>query len=242
MAQEVKQMVYGIVVAAGQGSRIGFRKQYAELAGKPVWRRSVEALLAGGVAKVWLTVPEDDVPDLKREVERGDLYQRVRVTAGGGTRFESVRLGLSALLRDCEAGECELPLYVAVHDAARPFVSEADVRAVVQAAGETGGAILASPCPDTVKRACDQYIAETIPREQIWLAQTPQVFRTEWMRERYFDPDVFFSATDDAAVFEAVGYKVRIVPATSDNRKITTPEDWEYAKWLAKRRWGGGNG
>ncbi len=230
-------MVYGIVVAGGQGTRIGFRKQFAMLRGKPVWRRSVEALLAGGVVKIWLAAPAEDVERLQSEVRHGALSDRLRVVAGGESRFASVRNALSALLDECGNGES--PSHVAVHDAARPFVLPRDVASVIAVAKEHGGAILATPSPDTVKSVHDGRIVATIPRDGVWLAETPQVFATAWMKQRYFEVDLGEMFTDDASLFEGGAHSVWIVPATGYNRKITTPDDWEYATWLAEQRWGG---
>ncbi|GMA50487.1 2-C-methyl-D-erythritol 4-phosphate cytidylyltransferase [Alicyclobacillus contaminans] len=229
-------MVHGIVVAGGQGTRIGFQKQFAQLAGKAVWRRSAEALRAGGVARIWLAVPEADVERLCQEISSSADAAWLTVTAGGNSRFESVRNALAALLQDDEGARCD---FVAVHDAARPFVHPDDVRAVIAAARSCGGAILAVPSPDTVKSVRDGRVVHSIPREQVWLAQTPQVFALEWMRSRYFSTEPSAALTDDASLFENASHEIHVVPATQENRKITTPADWAYAQWLAAQRWGG---
>lgn len=234
-------MIYGIVVAGGNGTRIGYRKQYADLFGKPVWQRSVEALRMGGVDLCWLVVPSEDAAVVQQRVRGSDCRDCVFVAIGGATRFESVKNGLSAIVEYSKKSS-KAPSHVAVHDAARPFVSPVDVRSVIAAAVKTGGAILASPCSDTVKQTTGGYIESTIPRESVWLAQTPQVFAFHWMQSKYYEPGVSNTVTDDASIFEAAGNHVEIVPVTEDNRKITTPQDMEFAQWLAARRFGGDEG
>ncbi|MCL6517302.1 2-C-methyl-D-erythritol 4-phosphate cytidylyltransferase [Alicyclobacillus sp.] len=235
-------MVYGIVVAGGQGTRLGRKKQFLDLAGSPVWRWSVNTLRDAGVDRVFLVVPAEDVSEITRSVEMDDIP--VRVVPGGQTRFHSVRNGLGAIGREVfgldpfAAGSAPSPsqakAWVAVHDAARPFVSASDVRAVIRTAKETGAAILARPCADTVKRVEDGCIRGTLPRHSLWLAETPQVFRLDWMWEAYRPGVSPAEATDDAWVMEQAGHTVQVVASTAENRKITTPADWAWAQMWAE--------
>lgn len=229
------QLVYGILVAGGQGTRLGEKKQYRLLAGKPMWARSLEALLLGGFEKVWLVVPLSDVGELHKDINDSRWTDRVTVVAGGVTRFESVKAGLQAVFQSSETA----PTWIGVHDAARPFVSPADIRTVLDAARGSGAAILAEPCPDTVKRTIGHRIDATVPRANLWLAQTPQVFRADWMKAAYWTNLSLNEITDDASVMEQVGHAVTVVAATGENRKITTRSDLEYADCLASMRWGG---
>lgn len=241
-------MVYGIVVAGGQGTRLGRKKQFLDLAGSPVWVRAVRALLDAGVAPVWLVAPREDVDKLS--VEADDMGLPLRVTAGGETRFDSVynglrevhtwyaEVGLSNGAGSAGSPSPAGPALVAVHDAARPFVSSEDVKNVVRMAAQTGAAILARPCAETVKRVEAGCITSTVPRETLWLAETPQVFRLDWMWDAYRRVHMPSAATDDAWVMEQAGYRVHVVPSTAENRKITTPADWEYAQLWAQQRWG----
>lgn len=221
--------------------RFGEKKQYMSLAGRPMWERSVRALLQGGFSKVWLVVPEPDVAEVQTAVGVAGLHPVVGVTAGGTTRFDSVRAGLTALCAQDNALEQmgESDVWIGVHDAARPFVTTADVQEVVQAAKVHGGAILAEPCPDTVKRVGDGVVRETVPRAELWLAQTPQVFRAQWMQAAYWGDVNANEVTDDASVIERAGYSVAVVAATGENRKVTTKADLAYAQCLAQMLWGG---
>ncbi|SFU68228.1 IspD/TarI family cytidylyltransferase [Alicyclobacillus macrosporangiidus] len=241
-------MVYGIVVAGGQGTRLGRKKQFLDLAGSPVWVRAVRALLDAGVAPVWLVVPREDVDRLSAEAD--EMGWPLRVTAGGETRFDSVYNGLREIHASCHGADGSggtdfagspspgSPALVAVHDAARPFVSSEDVKSVVRTAVQTGAAILARPCAETVKRVEAGCVVSTVPRDTLWLAETPQVFRLDWMWNAYGRVNRPGAATDDAWVMEQAGYRVHVVPSTAENRKITTPADWEYARLWAQQRWG----
>lgn len=149
----------------------------------------------------------------------------IHLTAGGTERQDSVAAGLATV----DAG-ADL---VIVHDAARPFVSFACLTACVDAATASGAAIAAVPVRDTVKIVdANATIAQTLDRQSIWLAQTPQVFRASLLRQAYERArrDGYL-ATDDAMLVERMGATVRIVPSESTNQKITTPDDLRWAEW-----------
>ncbi|KPV44197.1 IspD/TarI family cytidylyltransferase [Alicyclobacillus ferrooxydans] len=231
-------MVYGVLLAAGSGSRFGEKKQYRQLAGLPVWRRSFDALIDAGVDEVWLVVPKEDEPDMVREA--ADL-NGVHIVVGGASRSESVQAALRSIGKGASVpGDTEC---VVIHDAARPFVSPKDVQAVIRDASQTGAALLGHACTDTVKRIAGlSLVDETIPRETLILAETPQVFWWAWMRDVYLaaSSDMLALATDDAWLMEQSGKSVKVTLSTEANMKITRQTDWEYAEWLAQRRWGGG--
>ncbi|MBX5436882.1 MAG: 2-C-methyl-D-erythritol 4-phosphate cytidylyltransferase [Alicyclobacillaceae bacterium] len=253
---------FGILVAAGSGQRIGFRKQYAELAGLPMWERAGNALLAGGVEHIWLVVPPEDVGKVRADVQARGRHQHFSVAAGGATRHESVRQGLAALVAAWSGNPGRVDtarpasfaavgraagaddVLVAVHDAARPFVLAADVEAVVAAARRCGAAVLGRPCADTIKRVVAGAVVETIPRDDLWQAETPQVFRLSWLCAAHDAVAAAYTGreelTDDASVVERVlGHPVQVVRSQGWNMKITTPADWECAQALASARWGG---
>ena len=231
-------MVYGIVVAGGKGTRIGYRKQYALLAGVPVWQRSVEALMAGGVEELWLVVPEEDVSALRAELlgeRRQHLRDCLRVVGGGSTRFQSVQNGLKAILQGPSLQQGDL---VAIHDAARPFVLPADVARTIEQARVCGGSILAQPCVDTMKQVNEQNIVRTVPRDNLWHAQTPQVFAAQRLKTAYLEHVPGAAVTDDASLFEELGFPVQVVASNGFNGKITTAADMDLAQWMAQQRWG----
>jgi 2-C-methyl-D-erythritol 4-phosphate cytidylyltransferase len=151
---------------------------------------------------------------------------------GGAERQDSVRAGLAALPEDTTL--------VAVHDAARALVRPESVSRVVAEARESGAALLAVPARDTLKRVREGSVVDTPPREECWLAQTPQVFRVELLREGLAKADAEgFVGTDDAQLVERLGVAVRVVPGEPENLKITGPGDLAAAEaWLRQREAG----
>lgn len=233
-------MIYAVLVAAGSGTRMGFRKQYAVLAGVEVWERSARALLAGGVHRICLVIPQGDAAVAADKVQRAGLSGVCRVAEGGDTRAESVGCGLRVLeaWAYAEGSENSRVELVAVHDAARPFVAETDVRAVLDAALESGAAVLGRRCIDTMKWVEHGCIEQTLERSALWHALTPQVFRIDWLKAGFEAWTAQAAATDDAALVERLGHRVTMVEATAPNPKLTTPEDLQYADWLAEHKWG----
>lgn len=232
-------MRYAVLLAAGSGSRFGGKKQFRQLAGLPVWIRSLQALRAGGVERVVLVVPASDLDGVEQEAR--DLYREgtsglIDIVSGGKSRSESVQCGLRRIALESPCAED----VIAIHDAARPFVRAEDIAETIARAVEFGGAVLCRPCTDTVKQAPSGYVERTVPRDELVLAQTPQVFRWDWLDSIYLgaSPEQIAAATDDASLMEQAGMKVAVVIASSPNLKLTQPEDWSYAEWLAKERWG----
>ncbi|MFH5804934.1 2-C-methyl-D-erythritol 4-phosphate cytidylyltransferase [Alienimonas sp. DA493] len=227
-----------VLPAAGRGSRLGgsVRKAYAELAGVPLWRRSLNLFTAlPQVVRVALAVAPEDVD--RFTAENGDLFaelnregERVLVVAGGAERVDSVAHGIEA------CGDADL---IAVHDAARPLAPREDLLAVFAAAAEQGAALLCTPIASTVKRVRDGRVVETVPRTDLWAAQTPQVARAELMRRAFAarhagagsaDPP----ATDEAELLERAAIPVAVVPGSARNFKITTPADFALAEALVR--------
>lgn len=227
-----ESMIYGVVVAGGSGTRVGLKKQYINLEGKPMWERSVDALVAGGVSRIWLVVPKDDVESLRMKLRenRNDVV----VVCGGASRADSVRNAIEAI-REEHHGLNDT--WICIHDAARPFVLPADVFRVIEAAQTHQAAILGQKVVDTVKRTRANVISQTVPRDDLWLAQTPQVFSGPLFEELYQSED-FMQATDEASMLEAQGTPVYMVEATGYNGKVTTLSDVELAYSRARERWG----
>jgi 2-C-methyl-D-erythritol 4-phosphate cytidylyltransferase/2-C-methyl-D-erythritol 2,4-cyclodiphosphate synthase len=203
--------IASLLVAAGTGSRFGADtpKQFLILAGKPVIRHAAEAL----AAQCDLLQPVGE-PALI-EIALADL-PHLPVVPGGATRQDSVRAGLEALAPHA-------PDIVLVHDAARPHIPAGTVEALLAALHRAPGAIPAAPVADTLKRAHDDAITETVPREGLFRAQTPQGFRFATLLAAHRTGTL--GATDDAALLEAVGETVLIVPGHEDNIKLTYPAD-----------------
>lgn len=223
---------------------MGFRKQYAQLAGMEVWERAARALLAGGVERLCFVVAQGDVQEAYDKVQETGFRTLCQVVVGGATRAQSVAYGLQAVTawqgqnpHSTAPDGLSSPDIVAVHDAARPFVAEKDVRAVIDAAIASGAAVLGRRCIDTMKWVQDNQIQRTIERNALWHAQTPQVFRIDWLQSGFAAWEAGEPATDDSALMEQLGYPVTMVEATSPNPKLTTPEDLQFADWLAERKW-----
>jgi 2-C-methyl-D-erythritol 4-phosphate cytidylyltransferase len=200
---------WAVVVAAGDGSRFGGRKQFAHLAGRPVVAMAMKAArsVASGVVLV--------VPPSSTESEIYPFGEADKVVPGGPTRAASVRAGLGAVPAGVDL--------VVVHDAARPLASAHLFRAVVQAVRD--GADAAVPglrVVDTLKRVDGDLVVGTVSRADLVAVQTPQAFRAQILRRAHAgEPD----ATDDAALVEELGATVRIVPGESSNLKLTEAGD-----------------
>jgi 2-C-methyl-D-erythritol 4-phosphate cytidylyltransferase/2-C-methyl-D-erythritol 2,4-cyclodiphosphate synthase len=213
-----------LIVAAGRGSRFGAAapKQYVELAGRPVLRHSLETFLKHPqIDAVRVVIHADD--RAMYDAAASGLSPLEPVT-GGATRQESVRRGLESL-RD------RAPGIVLIHDAARPLVDSALIDRMLAALAASPGAIPALPVADTVKRASNGIVQQTLDRQTLWRAQTPQAFR-------YGDIMAAHNAaagrelTDDAAVAEAAGLAVALVPGQEENFKVTTEADLIRARQL----------
>ena len=218
-------MTHWIVVpAAGGGRRFGggVPKQYLELGGRPVVVHALERLLRSEpAALVVVLAPDDDRgPYLSR------LDPRILTAVGGAERVDSVRAGLAVL-----AGRAAPEDPVLVHDAVRPCVTLADIQALLAAADHPGGAVLAVPVADTLKRVDDAgRVTATESRAGLWAAQTPQLFRFAMLREALAQAvETDSPVTDEAAAVEAAGYRPRVVPGRRDNIKITWPCDLALA-------------
>lgn len=211
-----------ILVAGGTGRRFGgdVPKQFQLLGGRPMLVVAASRFVGLDRLARMIVVVADDVRS-QCETLLAPLGLPLRFASSGAERQDSVASGLAALEPECTV--------VAVHDAARPLVRPRDVVACLDAARATGAAILATPVPDTVKRGDAGRIVETIPRVDLWLAQTPQAFAVDVLRRAHAAaPDGM--ATDDAALVERLGLPVAIVPGDATNRKITTREDLAWAE------------
>ena len=223
--------LWAVVPAAGSGTRMaGERpKQYLDLDGRTVLERCLERLLSHPAvdgAMVVLAADDRWWPTLGCARRPGLL-----TAIGGSERAISVLHGLRAL-REHLRGDALL----LVHDAARPLVRHADLDRVIAAGrAHDAGAILAAPVVDTLKRAAAGVISETLPRDGLWRALTPQVFRLELLLEALARAIASGAAvTDDAAAVELAGLAPALVEGSADNIKITTPADLAVARVLLK--------
>jgi 2-C-methyl-D-erythritol 4-phosphate cytidylyltransferase/2-C-methyl-D-erythritol 2,4-cyclodiphosphate synthase len=214
-----------LIVAAGKGVRAGgdLPKQYRSLAGEPILRRTLTAFAHHPRIDAVAVVIADGAADLFAKAAEGAPNLLPPIT-GGSERQVSVRLGLEAL-------EQEGFDLVLIHDGARPLVSAATIDKVIDALGEGEAAIAALPLHDTLKRdRGDGMATETVPRQGLWRAQTPQGFHMKSildLHRRYADRQ---DMTDDASLCEEAGLGVRLVEDDARNIKITRPEDFALAE------------
>jgi 2-C-methyl-D-erythritol 4-phosphate cytidylyltransferase/2-C-methyl-D-erythritol 2,4-cyclodiphosphate synthase len=216
-----------VIVAAGRGERAGQSggpKQYRQVGGKPIIRRTVETFLKhAAIGPVAVVIHRDD-PALYAEAV-GAFADRPILVEGGATRQDSVRLGLEALVE-------ARPGKVLIHDAVRPFVDAALIDRVIDAIGERQAALPAVPVSDTLKRSGeDGLVSDTVARDRLFAAQTPQGFPFRPIYEAHLEAERLgkLDFTDDAALAEWSGLPVKLVQGSPDNVKLTWARDIEMA-------------
>lgn len=213
--------LFGLIPAAGEGSRFGGEvpKQYTLLGGRALIDYSIEMLLEDErIAQVLVVVAESDAKFRPSSA-------RVGVAAvGGATRAATVSNGLSALRDKCGAVNDD---WVLVHDAARPCLERNELRRLIDTLRDDAiGGLLATPLADTLKRADEQHrCAATVPREHLWRAATPQMFRLGLLAEALSSTAVRAAATDEATAIEALGRRPRLVEGSTTNIKVTLRDD-----------------
>jgi 2-C-methyl-D-erythritol 4-phosphate cytidylyltransferase len=219
---------YGLIPAAGQGARLGGEtpKQYLELRGEPMLMHAVRALVASPLIEVAFVVLSPDDERYATHDWRAFGDRVAPLWCGGATRRDSVLNGLVAMANVVNPDD-----WVLVHDAARPCLARSDVERLIEAVGDDdGGGILAVPLADTLKRADEaQRIAATEPRERLWLAQTPQMFRHGTLLRALGSVS---AATDEASAVEALGLRPRLVAGSVRNFKVTFAGDLAIAAAL----------
>ncbi|MCK4579454.1 MAG: 2-C-methyl-D-erythritol 4-phosphate cytidylyltransferase [Candidatus Marinimicrobia bacterium] len=226
--------VAAIVPAAGQGTRLGgqTKKQFRELAGKPLLIHTLERMLtAPQVSWLVVAVPEanlDSTYEMVSEIVPDNID--FTVTVGGTTRQKSVALALQEIPE-------EIPI-ITVHDAARPLLDPAWIGETALLCTEYDGAIVAIPAVDTLKEVAlsagesTGIVEGTLARNVTWQAQTPQTFRAAILRKAVRKAeDTGLSGTDESCLVEAIGGRVAVVRGSAGNIKITSSEDWRTLEW-----------
>ena len=223
--------IVAIIPTAGSGRRLGreIPKQFLNIRGKPIIIHTLEKFNCCSIIdEVILVVPPNHVGTAKETVTRWGPLKVGAVIAGGKERQDSVQNGLDHLPEGVEI--------VVVHDGVRPFVSVDKIHEVGEKAREWGGAILAIPVKDTVKKGREGWVEETLDRDTLWSVQTPQAFRVDWLRKGYEKAkEEGYYATDDAALVERLGHRVAIVMGEERNIKITTPADFLLAEMVVNQ-------
>jgi len=225
---------FAIVPAAGSGSRMAAArpKQYLSLLGRPLIHHALSVLCAApAIDAVFVVLSVDDTEWATHDWSA--LGPKLRpLFCGGATRADSVLGGLRAIAGEAAAGD-----WVLVHDAARPCLAAWHVDKLVrELAHEEVGGLLAVPVADTLKRADEhQHVVETVARDSLWQAQTPQMFRYAMLRRAL---EGARKVTDEASAIEAAGLRPRLVQGDATNLKVTYPLDLHLAEWILNNREG----
>ena len=209
-----------IIVAAGSGSRFKSTtpKQYVEIHGKPLLVHTLERFEAArSINSVILVLSEDRIEFFESVAQRFQLGKIFAVVSGGATRAESVRNGLDAVA--FEEG------IVAVHDGARPLVSPDEIDETIEKAKFTGAACLVAPVTDTIKTINGKEIANTLDREKLRRALTPQAFRVELLRKAFEESELSDAVTDECYLVEKLGHPIAFVEGSARNIKVTHSDD-----------------
>jgi len=223
--------LYALIPAAGSGTRLnaGTAKQYLPLAGKPMLWHAVRAVCVPRVESVFVVLaPEDKVFAAH---DWSAFGARLRpLYCGGEARRDSVYNGLVAAMDEIQADD-----WLLVHDAARPCLPENDLDKLMrEIEGDEVGGILALPIADTVKKVSQEKIQSTEDRSQLWLAQTPQMFRAGLLLQALARAKG--APTDEAAAVEQLGLRPSVVAGSRENLKVTWPEDVAIAEGILRRR------
>ena len=219
-----QQKVGVVIVAAGSSQRMdGADKVFALLGGKPILARVVDAFQGcNPIDQIVVVLSEQNLERGQQLVAEQGWSKVSDVCVGGRRRQDSVAAGLRRL------SNCD---WVVIHDGARPLVTVDLINRGLEAARETGAAVAAVPVTDTIKLAGDDRIVrQTLPRRNLWVVQTPQVFGSKIIAQAY--SGVSGDVTDDASLVEQLGGRVKIYMGAYDNIKITTPDDLALAEAL----------
>ena len=222
--------VGAIIPAAGRGKRIGASvpKQFLEIQGKPLLHHTLTVFASCKLIDyVVLVMPQADVDEMGEDwLNKYDIVREVVV--GGEQRQDSVYNGFNSLEEGTDI--------VVVHDGVRPFTTPQMITATVEAAQQHGAAITAIPVSDTVKQAADGFVKQTVSRDGLWRVQTPQAFQYGLLQQAFkkAKKDSYYG-TDEGSLIEYLGERVRIVPGSELNIKITRKEDLVLGERLLSR-------
>lgn len=217
-----------IIAAAGSGIRLGSAvpKQFLDLGGRPVISWSLHVFISSAlVNRIVVVTAAEYIKDTEEIVSKLNADKPIKVVEGGITRQQSVEYGLNACQEDTK--------WIAVHDAARPFITTEDIEGTAMLAREIGASIMAEPVADTIKEVANDLVVKTVDRISLFKAQTPQICRIEDIRAAYTNAEVQgLQATDESSLLEAAGFPVAIYEGTGRNFKITTETDLFIARAL----------
>jgi len=228
---ELSVMNTAIIVAAGQGKRFGSKKpkQFLEIHGKPLIIHTLQKFDdCPAIDEIILVLSFDKIETFNQTIAKFNIKKLTKIVAGGKSRAESVLNGLKSIDNQVEI--------VAVHDGARPLVSVEEISQTVKRAKETGAACLVARVTDTIKEVKDEKIVKTIDRSKLRRALTPQCFRYEILKRVFAENVINETITDECSLAEKLGIEISIVEGSTQNIKITTPEDLIFARDLLKEQ------
>ena len=215
--------VSAIIPAAGLGARLGEEKQFKLLAGYPLFIHSVRTFLNfPKIDEIVVVAPKNKKKIIYDWLTPISYKKNIVVTHGGLRRQDSVKNGVL-----CSNSNSDL---ICIHDAARPFITTKIIEECIISAKNSDGAVVAIPSTSTVKYSKNNIIEKTINRDNVWLAQTPQVFWRDKLLKAYNNLDKTDILTDESVLMEKMGYKISLVLGDKANFKITTLEDWKRAE------------
>ncbi len=226
-------MPYQVIIpAAGQGKRMGAGKNklLLKLEATPILIHTLKVFEADPECSgIILAIHPDDEQEFKSLLNEFGIHKVSSLVTGGKERQDSVYNGLLAV--------SSLDGIVLVHDAARPFIKVETIHKLVDAASKDGGAIVAVPVKDTIKKAANNQVAETVERSSLWSVQTPQAFRVSVLLEAHNKAArEQFIGTDESSLVERIPHPVSIIEGDYDNIKLTTPEDLYFAEAILRKR------
>lgn len=232
-------MIHAVIPAAGQGKRLGgtIKKQFLTLCDLPIAVHTLAAFHNSPlVDRIICVSSKEDLSLFERLVSDHSLTKVTKILPGGERRQDSVWAGVSYLGERCDPNDL-----VVVHDGVRPLITPRLIEKVIDAAQKEGCAVMALPVTDSLKQvSSDKMILKSLPRENVWAMQTPQVFRLGILLEAYRSAArEGLEATDEATLIEKLGLPIRCVEGSIENIKITLPPDLKVAEILLRARGGG---
>jgi len=223
--------VSAIIPSAGEGARMGKKKAFIRVLGKPILYHTVSVFEESEhIREIIIVVSSEDVEETNRLIEEYGFKKIKSIIEGGKERQVSVYNGLQSVSSGCE--------YVMVHDCVRPLVNRDIIASAVREVKVHKAVVVGVPSKDTVKLVADDgTVKETMERDSTWLIQTPQIFMYDIIKEAYERAKrIGYAATDDSRLVERLGQKVKVVMGSYENIKITTPEDLIFAEAVLRQR------
>ena len=218
-----------IIPSAGSGTRFNSKipKQFVKINGKEILLHTIEKFSCiENIFSITLSVNKDSMSKVNRILMKSDTAIPIYVIEGGNTRQKSVKNAFDSI--EFEKGD-----YVIIHDAARPFISVTKIRELMEDAKKYGSALPCLKINDTIKSVIKGYVKETVSRDNLYTAQTPQIFRCDILKKSYEKiSNQKINFTDESAIVENAGFKVHVSKGEDSNIKITNQKDIKYFKFI----------